>query len=102
MDCKDWIWALHWACMLKDSPRIRFNTSFDNQQSCGIANVKVTGIDPGKIATYLMDKHKIFVVPIIHPEFKGLRITPNLFTTLPELDRFCEVMDGVARKGLPA
>jgi hypothetical protein len=29
------------------------------------------------------------------------RITPNLFTTLPELDRFCEVMDGSARKGLP-
>ncbi len=92
----------YWMNRLKDSPRIRFNTSFDSQQSCGIANVEVTGIDPGKIATYLMDKHKIFVVPIIHPEFKGLRITPNLFTTLPELDRFCAVMDGIARKGLPA
>jgi selenocysteine lyase/cysteine desulfurase len=91
----------YWMNKLKDLPRIRFNTSFDNEQSCGIANVEVTGIDPGAIATYLMDKHKIFVVPIVHPEFRGIRITPNVFTTLPELDRFCEVMEGIARKGLP-
>jgi selenocysteine lyase/cysteine desulfurase len=91
----------YWMNKLKDVPRIRFNTSFDDQQSCGIANVEVTGIDPGAIATYLMDRHKIFTVPIVHPEFKGLRITPNVFTTLPELDRFCEVMEGIARKGLP-
>jgi selenocysteine lyase/cysteine desulfurase len=91
----------YWMNKLKDVPRIRFNTSFDDRQSCGIANVEVTGIDPGAIATYLMDRHKIFTVPIVHPEFKGLRITPNVFTTLSELDRFCEVMEGVARKGLP-
>jgi selenocysteine lyase/cysteine desulfurase len=48
-----------------------------------------------------MDKHKIFVTPIIHDEFKGLRITPNVYTTLKELDRFCEVMEMVAKKGLP-
>ena len=48
-----------------------------------------------------MDKHKIFAVAIVHPEFKGIRITPNVFTTLPELDRFCEVMADVAAKGLP-
>jgi isopenicillin-N epimerase len=92
----------YWMNRLKDVQRIRFNTSFDSLQSCGIANVEVTGVDPGKVAGYLMDKHKIFVVPILHPEFKGLRITPNLFTALPELDRFCEVMEGIARKGLPA
>jgi len=91
----------YWMNKLKDVPSIRFNTSFDDQQSCGITNVEVTGIDPGAIATYLMDKHKIFTVPIVHPEFKGLRITPNVFTTLSELDRFCEVMESIARKGLP-
>jgi len=46
-------------------------------------------------------KHKICVVPITHPEFKGLRITPNAFAALPELDRIRGVMDGIARKGLP-
>ena len=41
---------------------------------------------------YLFDKHHIFTVPIIHDEFQGIRITPNLYTTLQELERFCEVM----------
>ena len=55
-----------------------------------------------KIGSYLFDKHRIFTTPIVHEEFQGLRITPNLYTTLKELDRFCEVMANIARKGLPA
>ena len=93
--------ARYWMNRLKGLPRIRFNTSFDDEQSCGIANVEVTGIEPGPIAAYLMDKHKLFTVPVVHAEFKKLRITPNVFTTLPELDRFCEVMETIARNGLP-
>ena len=38
---------------------------------------------------------------IIHEEFQGLRITPNVYTTLGELDRFCDQMELIARKGLP-
>jgi hypothetical protein len=59
-------------------------------------------LDQGKIGSYLFDKYRIFTTPIVHEEFQGLRITPNLYTTLPELDRFCEVMAAIARKGLPA
>ena len=51
---------------------------------------------------YLFDKHHIFTTPIVHEEFTGIRITPNLYTTLSELDRFCEQMELIARKGLPA
>ncbi|MBP1691775.1 MAG: hypothetical protein H6Q32_1127, partial [Bacteroidetes bacterium] len=44
---------------------------------------------------------KIFTVAIDHEEFKGNRITPNVYTTTKELDRFCEVMETIARKGIP-
>jgi len=50
----------------------------------------------------LFDKHRIFTTPIVHEEFQGIRITPNVYTTLGELDRFCEVMENIATKGLPA
>jgi hypothetical protein len=50
----------------------------------------------------LFDKQRIFAVPIMHEEFQGIRITPNLYTTLSELDRFCEQMELIARKGIPA
>ncbi len=87
---------------LKDVPKIRFNTSFDPNQSCAIANVHIDGTNPEAMTKHLFDKHRIFAVPIMHEEFQGIRITPNLYTTLSELDRFCEQMELIAKKGLPA
>ena len=92
----------YWMNRLKDVPKVRFNTSFDPQQSCAIANVDIVGVNPSAIGSYLFDKHRIFTTPIIHEEFQGLRITPNVYTTLAELDRFSNVMEVIARKGLPA
>jgi selenocysteine lyase/cysteine desulfurase len=86
---------------LKDIPKIRFNTSFEPSQSCAIANVNVEGVDPYAIGAYLFNKHRVFTTPILHEEFKGIRITPNVYTTLGELDRFCGLMESIARKGLP-
>jgi isopenicillin-N epimerase len=91
----------YWMKKLKDLPNVQFHTSWEPNQSCGIANVEIVGIDPGALGTYLMDKHKIFTTTIVHTEFKGLRITPSVYTTLKELDRFCEVMETVSKKGLP-
>jgi isopenicillin-N epimerase len=86
---------------LKDLPNVRFNKSFDDSQYCAIANVNIDGVDPIAIGSQLMSKHKIFATPIVHDEFKSLRITPKVYTTIDELNRFCAVMESVAEKGLP-
>lgn len=91
----------YWMNRLKDVPKVGFNTSFDPRQSCAIANFKIDGIDPVALGGHLMAKHKIFTTPIVHDEFTGIRITPNVYTTLWELDRFCNIVESVARKGLP-
>lgn len=91
----------YWMNKLKAVPKVGFNTSFDDAQSCAIANFKIEGIDPGQIGSYLMAKHMIFTTPIVHDEFTGIRITPNVYTTLWELDRFCEAVAGIAKNGLP-
>ena len=91
----------YWMNRLRDLPNVRFNTSFDDDQSCAIGNVNIEGVDPVAIGSHLMSKHKIFTTPIVHDEFKGLRITPNVYTTIDELNRFCAVMESVAKKGLP-
>ncbi|HQU85345.1 MAG TPA: aminotransferase class V-fold PLP-dependent enzyme [Pyrinomonadaceae bacterium] len=91
----------YWMNKLKDVPKVGFNTSFDDAQSCAIGNFKIEGIDPVAIGSYLMSKHKIFTTPIVHEEFTGIRITPNVYTTLWELDRFCEIVAGIAKNGLP-
>jgi selenocysteine lyase/cysteine desulfurase len=91
----------YWMNRLKANPKVGFNTSFDPKQSCAIANFKIDGIDPVALGGHLMAKHKIFTTPIVFPEFSGIRITPNVYTTLWELDRFCDVIEGVAKNGLP-
>ena len=91
----------YWMNRIKDIPRVGFNTSFEPRQSCAIANFKIDGVDPVQLGGYLMSKYKIFTTPIVHDEFSGIRITPNVYTTLWELDRFANVVEQVAKKGLP-
>ncbi len=67
-----------------------------------IAMIEVDGIDPVKLAAYLWDKHRIYTIGIPHPDAHGLRVTPSVYTTLEELDRFCTVMEKVIKNGLPA
>ena len=61
-----------------------------------------TGIDVGKLADHLWAKRRILVTPIKHDEFEGIRITPNVYTTLAEIDAFSEELDRVLKEGLPA
>ena len=91
----------YWMNNLKNTPKVYFNTSFDDQFSCAIGNFGIEGIDPIEIGGYLMSKHKIYTTPIVHDEFKGIRITPNLYTTTQELDRFCEIVKDIAKNGIP-
>ena len=36
-----------------------------------------------------------------HPEFEGIRVSPSVYSTLEEVDRFAEAMEAVLRNGLP-
>jgi selenocysteine lyase/cysteine desulfurase len=87
--------------LLAASPRVKFWTPIDDDDaSCGITVVQIEGIDPGKLATYLMDKHGIHVIGIVHKDFQGIRVTPNIYATLDEIDIFGEAMQRAATKGI--
>ncbi len=88
----------YWMNRLKGKDDISFNTSFAPDQFCAIANFSIKGIDPPEATTELMAKHKIIATPIVHDEFSGIRITPNIFTKLSELDRFCNVIERMIKK----
>ncbi|HEX5725406.1 MAG TPA: aminotransferase class V-fold PLP-dependent enzyme [Longimicrobiaceae bacterium] len=90
-----------WMDALKGSGRVRFHTSQKPGMACGLATVQIVGVDPGQLAAHLLARHRIITSPIKHAEFEGVRITPNVYTTLAELDVFVEAMLRVARDGLP-
>jgi selenocysteine lyase/cysteine desulfurase len=87
---------------LAASPKVKVHTSFEPSMSCGIGNLQVVGVDSEALAKHLFERHRIIVVPIKHAEFEGLRVTPCVYTTLDEVDRFAEAVERVAEKGLPA
>ena len=92
-----------WAKRLMDfSDRIRLNTNLDSKFSCGIANVRVEGIETNKLQQWLWKDHQILTVAINHEQFNGLRISPSVYTTMEEIDRFCDAMEHAITNGLPA
>lgn len=93
----------HWAKRLLNSGggRVKLHTSLNPKFCCGIATVQIEGIDSTELEQWLRSKHKIRVTTIKHDDFEGLRITPSVYTTLEELDRFCEAMEHAIRHGLP-
>jgi isopenicillin-N epimerase len=91
-----------WAVRLAAHPRMRLCTSLAAGRACAIATVQVAGIEPHPLAAHLWRRHRILVAPIAHPEVNGIRVTPSLYTTIEEIDRFSAAMEEVADRGLPA
>ncbi|MEP6994749.1 MAG: aminotransferase class V-fold PLP-dependent enzyme [Acidobacteriota bacterium] len=92
-----------WAKRLQAADaRVRILTPLNDTDSCGIGFMHVEGIDTEKLQAHLWDKHRIMTTPIVHKEFNGLRITPNVYTTFEEVDTFSGRMEQILKTGLPA
>jgi len=76
----------YWTSQLRGKPRVVINTPADMNRHGGIGNVGIEGIEPSDLAQTLLDDYRIFTVAIDRPGVRGLRITPNLYTTTGELD----------------
>jgi len=91
----------YWAERLLRHDRVRLHTSMEPGSACGIATVEIDGIEPAALVAHLWDRHRIIATAINHAEFRGVRVSPSVYTMLPELDRFVDAMETVVRRGLP-
>jgi selenocysteine lyase/cysteine desulfurase len=91
-----------WANRLKNLKGARMYTSLDPAQSCGLGVIGFEGVEPGKLAGHLFNKHRIIVTTIVYDNVNGIRVTPNVYTTLREVDTFCDAVEKVIREGFPA
>lgn len=89
-----------WSDELRKLPRVKILNSDDPEQSCGIGFLSVDGLEAAKLVGHLWNKYRIWTTAFNSPgEYQGLRITPNVYTTLEEIDTFTEAMTEVIRKG---
>ena len=88
-----------WATRLEKHPRVKILTSRLPNQSWGLANISLQGVDSQKAYETLWSKYRIITASIKHAEYQGLRITPNIYTTLQELDTFSEAIEEMLKSG---
>ena len=53
-------------------------------------------METNKAVEQLWAKWRIIATPINHAEYSGIRVTPNVYTTLEEVDTFGDAMDAIA------
>ena len=76
----------YWTDQAREMDHLTLFTPKDHHRSCGIANVGIDGMESSDMAKKLMDEHGIFAVPINTGGVNGCRISPNVFTSIEELD----------------
>lgn len=86
--------------LLQESDRVRVLTPLDSPYSGAIGLFNVEGIETPKLHAWLFDKHRIVTTPIMHPEFHGLRITPNIYISPDQVDLFAEKVLEAVKKGV--
>ncbi len=86
----------YWVQKVKNLPHVTINTPEEDARSGAIANISIRGMSPQALADKLLADHKIFSVAIDHPNIKGVRITPHLYTALSELDKLVEAIKTMA------
>jgi len=86
--------------LLAASDRVKVLTPLGPDQSGAICLFSVEGLDPVKLGGWLLSNHRIVNTPIVHPEFSGIRITPNVYTTVDEIDVFGDAVLKAIRTGI--
>ena len=70
----------------------RFTPAWIRRSRARSAPCRSSASRPPRSCPQLWDKWRIIATPIVHAEYEGLRVTPNVYTTLEEIDTFAGAM----------
>ena len=86
-----------WIDQVKAEPRIRMHTSLRDGESGAIGTVQIAGMKTPEVTGKLWERWRIIATPIVHAEYEGVRVTPNVYTTLEEIDTFASALKTLAK-----
>lgn len=99
--------TLRWANALKANPRVKILSSLEPGQTWGVAMVGIDGVDARALSQFMMDRYRIVINAVVGGEppnqvfdYTGLRVTPNVYTTLQEIDVFVDAMQDALKNGV--
>src|SRR5262245_44025260 len=86
-----------WITQVDKLPRVRILNSRLPNQAWGLSNVSLEGIDVSKAYDHLWSKYRIITAAIKRSDYQGLRVTPNIYTTLYEVDTFAAAIQDLLK-----
>jgi len=101
--------TLRWANALKVHPRVKILSNLgEPAETWAVAAVNIDGMDVRSLARFLMSKYRIIAVPLVGGappnqvfDYQALRVSPNVYTTLEEIDTFVMAMEDALKSGVP-
>ncbi len=91
----------YWYEKAKTLPKAILSTSLKPQYSCAIAHIGFEGWKGGDIEAKLWEKHKIHTSTFIYEKLNGVRITPNIYTSIKELDILVKGLTEISKTDPP-
>jgi len=91
----------YWTEKVSSVPKVKIHTSFKPEYSCAIALFSIEGWKPADIEAKLFEKQKIHTVAIDWENIHGVRVAPNVYTNLKELDRLVKGITDIAAMDPP-
>lgn len=86
-----------WMRGIEGVKGVTLRTSYDPQQACALGAFSLASLGAQAVTDQLQKRHLIHVRPrFVEHEWEGVRVTPNVFTTLDEIDRFIAGVRGLA------
>ena len=77
----------YWVERVKDIPGISFYCPEDSAFSGALTTFGMEGMTGPEIHNFLWQESRIHTTPITHEGIDGVRITPNIYTSLSDLDK---------------
>jgi selenocysteine lyase/cysteine desulfurase len=91
----------YWMQRVQDIPGVQLHTSFKPAYGCAVGMLSVKGRKPAELHEFLMTRYKIYTVAIEWENINGVRVTPNVYTSLKQLDLFVQaVKEFAGQEGL--
>ncbi len=87
----------YWAEQVQHIPGVTLHTSLKASFSCGICGVSIAGMTPQAVDGQLFGKYKIHTSATVWENISCIRVTPHVYTTLPDLDKLVKAITEIAR-----
>lgn len=86
----------YWCEKVVKNPRVKLNVSLNPEYSCALGSFSIDGMEPNEVSAKLFADYQIHTVSIKWENISCIRVTPHVYTTTKDLDRFVDAVLKIA------